>query len=505
MKSIYFLASLLTVILFACENQKDQLPVPEDTKVSIDGESISPTQSSAYKTGNSLILTFKAGTKNIIITTSDTIAGTYNFIPKSSKSATALTATIEYNDGSTKYTGNSGTLIITKNERGIISGLYNSKLISDKGESKNIDSGSFVDIQTISIIETESAINDMLELCYTKLYEYIEFSFLFDAVYANIIPVPNNSWTEIYQHTQSPTNNTVLKLWSEAFDIISKINLILYSSEVVVPDEPARNSINAQAKSIRAYLFYTLMIWFGEIPVETEIPDTLSPRSSIPQVLAQINGDAASAVNYLPMKWPAGDSFRIPKSFMSGLLARINLTDFKLPDRWPPLQLYLYSNNCSDAILAAQQIINSGNYILDNEVNNFSESNTEIIWGFKKEYDNEFNSIFNKGSYIPVLRLTEIYLILSEALCQKGNSTDAVSYINLLNSRRGIQLVKSITPDEILPYWSSEFTLEGSRFITLRRFNKAFKEVQNNPRNILLPVPLTVLIRNPYLTQNIGY
>jgi starch-binding outer membrane protein, SusD/RagB family len=505
MKSISFLSSILILIFFACENEKDQVPVPEDTKVLIDGESISPTESSAFKTGNSLILTFKADTKNIKIITNDTIAGTYNVLPKSSKSVSGLTATIEYFDGSTKYIGNGGTFIITKNEGGIISGLYNAKVISDKGEAKNIQSGSFVSIQTISIIETESAINDTLELCYSKLHEYIEFSYIFDAVYSNLITAPNNSWTEIYEHTQSPENENILILWSKAFDIIYKTNLILQSSEIVISDELTRNSINAQAKSIRAYLFYNLMTWFGEIPIETDIPDTMNLRSSIPEVLVQIKEDATSAVYSLPMKWPADDSFRIPKSFMLGLLARISLTDFILPDRWPPLQQYLYSTNCDDAIIAAQQILSSGIYVLDNTTNNFSETNTEIIWGFEKTYDNEFNSIFKKGSYIPVLRLTEMCLIISEALCKKGNSLDAISYINLLNSRSDNQLAISITTDEILPYWNSEFSLEGSRFITLRRFNRALEVVQNNPRNILLPIPLTILIKNPYLTQNIGY
>jgi hypothetical protein len=507
MKSVYFLSLILFVVLFACENKKDEVPVPEDTKVLIDGESIFPTESSGIKTGNSLILTFKAGIKNLIIITNNTSEGTYTVIPKSSKSASGLTATVEYYDGSTTYESNEGTFIITKNEDGIISGLYNAKVISDKGDVKNISSGSFVDIQTVSIIETESAINDTLELCYSELQEYIEFSYIFDAVYANAIPAPNSSWAEIYEHTQaqSPANENILLLWSKAFDIISKTNLILHSSGVIISDELTRNSINAQAKSIRAYLFYNLMTWFGEIPIETDIPDTLNPRSSIPEVLAQIKEDATSGVNSLPMEWPADDSFRIPKSFMLGLMARISLTDFILPDRWPPLQQYLYSTDCNDAISAARQIINSGIYVLDGETISFSESNTEIIWGFEKTYDNEFNTIFTKGSYIPVLRLTEICLIISEALCQKGNSSEAISYINLLNSRSDNQPVVSITTDEILPYWNSEMSLEGSRFITLRRFNKALEVVQNNPRNILLPIPLAVLIRNPYLTQNIGY
>lgn len=505
MKIIYSISILLIYILLACDNEEEFLPVSEDTKVSIEGESFLSTESNALKTGDGLILTFTSGTKNIIITTNDTIVGTYNVIPESSKSAMNLIANIKYNDGSTIYIGISGTFIITKNEVGTISGIYNSTVVSDNGKAIDINSGSFVDIQAVSIIETETAISDTLALCYSKLYEFIEFSYVFDAVYANVISAPDNSWTEIHEHTLSPANDKILMLWSKAFDIIYKTNLIIHSTEIVISDELTRNKINSQAKAIRAYLFYSTMIWFGDIPYETEISESINPRDTIQEVLRQIKEDATIATNSLPLSWSTLDNFRIPKGFISGLLARISLTDIQLPDLWPPPQPFLYSSNCNEAVSKAQQIINSGIYTLNNETNNFSASNSEIIWGFEKKNDNEFNNIFDKGSYIPVLRLTEIYLILSEALYQTGNSENAISYINQLNLRRGNPLVTSITPNEIFPHWTTELTLEGSMFITLRRFNRALTVVQNNPIKILLPVPISVLIKNHYLTQNIGY
>jgi hypothetical protein len=506
MKLNYLLSAILIGILLACDNQDDLLLIPVYTTAAIDGESFSPTKCSASKTGGGLILSFTEGAKKILIMTNDTIIGTYIVILKSSKSAMTLTANLEYNDGITTYYGNSGTFMITKNEGGKISGIYNSTVVSDNGKSININSGSYLDIQTVSIIETETAINDTLTLCYSDWYEYIEFSYVFDAVYANISLPPNSSWTEIYEHTQSqaPTNEKILNLWSEAYDIISKTNLIIYSSEMVISDELTRNKINAQAKAIRAYLFYNLMIWFGEIPVETDIPDTLNPRGSIAEVLKQIKEDATEAINYLPVNWSTIDNFRIPKFFMSGLLARISITDFQLPNRWPPPQPFLYGD-CNEAISTSRQIINSAIYSLGYETNNFSESNNEIIWGFNKMNDNEFSNIFKKGTCIPVLRLTEIYLILSEALYQKGNTLEAITLLNQLNSRRGNSPVSSIIANEIFSYWNSEIVLEGSRFITLRRFNKALIVVQNSPGKILLPIPFPVLIKNHYLTQNIGY
>jgi len=505
MKTHYLLFVALSIILFSCKNQDD--PIPETTEVSINGNYFSPTESSALKTGDGFIVVFKEKTKTITIRTNDTITGTYSVVLQSLKSASTLKANLTYFDGCTEYKGNDGTFRITKKEGNLIAGIYNSKVISDKGLALNIESGSFIDVQITALLPNETAIQENLVTCYSNLYEYIQLSYLFDAVYSNEISAPNSSWTEIYNHAQtsSTDNEKILMLWGNGYAIIHKINLILESSELVISDELIRNAITAQAKAIRAYLFYNLMTWFGEIPVVTGILENTNPRIKIAEVVAQIKDDGSSAALNLPIKWTSADNFRIPKSFAFGILARVNLTDFQLPTTWPPSQQYLYSSIYNESVLAAQQIINSGYYTLENGTNNFTVSDREIIWGFEKKNNTEFNSFFNKGTYVPVLRLTEIYLILSEAQIQAGKQTDAVSYINQLNYRSGRNNVTSITPNEIFQLWNTELMLEGSLFITKRRFNKALALVQNDPKRILLPVPRTFLSKNPNLTQNPGY
>jgi hypothetical protein len=506
MKIIYLLSTTVIISLFACHKHDDpDLGDPKETIVSIEGKSFLPTKSSVNNIGDGLVLTFKGETKSIIIKTNDNIVGTYNIISQSIKSASLLMANLTYKDGNNTYEGISGTITIIKNKGELISGIYNSKVVSDNGKIVNIDSGSFADIKTgATLISTESGINDTLLLCYSKLNEYVELSYIFDAVYANNISAPNSTWTEIYQHTQNeyPENEKIFSLWADAYEIIYKTNLIIESAEIIISDELIFNKIIGQAKAIRAYLFFNLMTWFGEIPIETATSESLIPRNTLVKVFTQIKEDATAAINSLPLEWSTVDNFRIPKSFMLGLLARINLTDLRPPYTSPPED---YPYNYNDVISSAQQIINSSIYALNNETNKFSVSDPEIIWGFEKNNNNEFNDIFTKGSYVPVLRLTEIYLIMAEALYQTGNTIDAISYINLLNFRRSNPIVVSITPDEIFQHWDTELDLEGSMFITLRRFNKALSVVQNDLVKFLLPVPYSVILKNPYLTQNIGY
>lgn len=507
MKLNYLFFAALSIIMLSCNKQDD--PIPEGTEVKINGNYFSPTESSALKAGDGFIIEFKKGTKTITIRTNDTITGTYSVVSQSLKSASTLKANLTYFDGSTEYKGNEGTFRITKKEGNLIAGVYNSKVMSDKGLALNIESGSFIDVQTIPLLPNETAIQDKLATCYSDLFEYIELSYLFDAVYSNEIAAPNSSWTEIYNHAQSSStdNEKILKLWKNGFEIIHKTNLILESSELVISDELSRNAIIAQAKAIRAYLFYNLMTWFGEIPLETGLSENTNPRNKIAEVVAQIKDDASAATLNLPIKWTSADSFRIPKSFALGILARLNLTDFRWPITFqnPPPPMFQY-NNCNESVLNARQIINSGIYSLDNKTTNFTASDHEIVWGFEKRANAEFNNFFNKGSFVPVLRLTEVYLILAEALIQTGNPLEAVSNINLLNSRRSIPPVTAITPDEIFQRWRTELTPEGSLWVTKRRFlDKALAIVPNDPKKILLPVPMVFLIKNPNMTQNVGY
>jgi hypothetical protein len=492
MKSIYLLLATILLSLFSCKKDKDPIPEnPKETKVLIEGESFFPTESSAKKTGNGVIFTFKWEGKSITIKTNDIIIGTYNIISQSVKSGSPLMANLTYKDGNKTYDGTSGTFTITNNEGELISGIYNSKAVSDDGIFVNIDSGSFIDVKTGIVIPTESDINDSLLLCYSKLKEYIEFTYLFDAVYSNTIPAPNSTWTEIYQHsqTQASENEKILSLWSDAYEIIYKTNLIIESAGIIISDELVSSKIIGQAKAIRAYLFYNLMTWFGEIPVETSTSDSLIPRNTLAEVLAQIKEDATEASYSLPISWPISEKFRIPLMGAKALFVRASM----------------YSKNYSEALGTTQDIVNSAMYALSADTNDFTSANTEIFWGFEKGINTEFNDFFNKGSYIPVIRYTESYLISAEALFYLGNAEGALNYFNALNVRRGKPMITSLSTSELFQEWNTELVREGSVFTTLKRFERALGIVQNYPHKLLLPVPLSFIINNVYLTQNIGY
>lgn len=344
---------------------------------------------------------------------------------------------------------------------------------------------------SMPLSESEAAINDTLLNCYSKLYNYNELLYLFDAVYSNDVPAPDASWTEIYDHsqTQSSNNEKIYMLWANAFDIIYKTNLVIQSSEIVITDQQTKDQIIAQAKAIRAYLYYNLVTWFGDVPIETGTAGSIIPRSSVEEVVTLIKQDALNASQSLPASWSIPDKFRIPQSFAKALLARA----------------FLITQSYNEALNSTQQIINSGMYALSADPSNFTSAGTEIFWGFEKKNNIEFNTFFDKGPFVPVIRYTESFLMAAEALFQTGNTSNAINYINILNSRRGLPTVSSLTSDAIFQHWNTELVKEGNMFSTLKRFGKALPIVQNFPHKLLLPVPLPFLISNVNLTQNAGY
>jgi hypothetical protein len=342
---------------------------------------------------------------------------------------------------------------------------------------------------SLPLLGTEAAIKDTLVYCYSKLYDYNELLYLFDAVYSNDVPAPDASWTEIFNHSQSSDNEKIYMLWANAFDIIYETNLIIQSSEIVITDQQTHDQIIAQAKAIRAYLYYNLVNWFGPVPIEEGTSEGVIPRAMIDEVLSLIKQDALEASQSLPASWSIPDKFRIPQNFAKALLSRV----------------FLFTESYNEALNSTQQIINSGMYALNADPSNFTSAGSEIFWGFEKRTNTVFNTFFDKGSFVPVIRYTESFLVEAEALFRTGNTPGAINYINILNSRRGLPTISSLSTEELFQHWNTELVKEGNMFSTLKRFGKALPIVQDYPHKLLLPVPLPFIISNVYLTQNAGY
>ena len=138
------------------------------------------------------------------------------------------------------------------------------------------------------LFATRQDLLDALDEAYTDFGAYVEFVYLFDGVYANTTASPSTAWDDLHAHSQNSGNELVGDLWYDAYDIIFILNNIIASAENVLTDNQEKNEITGQALTIRAYLYFKLVTWFGSVPLELEIENNNASQSTQQDVVQAI-------------------------------------------------------------------------------------------------------------------------------------------------------------------------------------------------------------------------
>lgn len=114
---------------------------------------------------------------------------------------------------------------------------------------------------------------------------------------------------------------------------------------------------------------------------------------------------------------------------------------------------------------------------------------------------------------IPLIRLSDIYLMRAEANLRKGLSTPALNDVNAVRQARGASLLTSLTLDDLFRERGFELYWEQLRRTDMIRFGKyenSWTSKTNNDKNRrLFPIPQTVIDATSatpdYIVQNQGY
>lgn len=121
---------------------------------------------------------------------------------------------------------------------------------------------------------------------------------------------------------------------------------------------------------------------------------------------------------------------------------------------------------------------------------------------------------FSSSNDVPILRISDIYLVRAEAKFRNGDVPGALADINYIRSRRSaagrtLPLLTSLTLDNILNERGFELYWEGFRRQDLIRFGKFTDAREQKPATdatkVLFPIPTSALDVNENLTQNPGY
>ncbi|MBB5441279.1 hypothetical protein HDC92_004986 [Pedobacter sp. AK017] len=349
--------------------------------------------------------------------------------------------------------------------------------------------------------------------------------------------------------------------WSSFYSMIYRANSAIENLERSTGTTVSkRTQFIGEAKFFRAYAYFYLVNFFGDVPLitSTDVEIALvARRNTAEQVYNQIITDLLDAQSKLPTGyiWNGGNKTRVNRMAATALLARA----------------YLYTRSWAKAASEASAVVGSDYVLLDPASGIWSKNNTEAIWqidrysgepfslptyfistglvtacssallgsfetgdkrrkfyvrtktvlGSAYEVPSKINSTSTTvlNDFETPLRLAEQYLIRAEANAMMDNYSSAIADINTLRLIHGGLSTGLSTPtsqasclDIVLKERRVELFAEyAHRWFDLKRTGRVDAVLGSERPAVwkstaaLYPIPISDIQRNPNLSQNPGY
>ena len=147
---------------------------------------------------------------------------------------------------------------------------------------------------------------------------------------------------QIDDMTHTPVNSNLRDLWGWMFSGVNRANYILEFQDKT--DFTGKNAVLAQARFLRAYYYFELVKWFGDVPLivdkRFQFGDQFSvDRTPKAQVYAQIEADLIYAADNLPAIQV--ETGRITKGAAQALLGKAYLFQDKFTEAAQVLDLVI--------------------------------------------------------------------------------------------------------------------------------------------------------------------
>ncbi len=167
---------------------------------------------------------------------------------------------------------------------------------------------------------------------------------------------------EIDNMTHTPINAQLRDLWNWMFAGVNRANYLLEFKDKT--DFPNRDNVVAQATFLRAYYYFELVKFFGDVPLSVDQRLLFGDQNTIERtpsedVYAQIEADLIFAADNLPLV--QAETGRVTKGAAQSLLGKV----------------YLYQDKFSLAANVLDEVISSGIYDLEADYNTLFENSNE--------------------------------------------------------------------------------------------------------------------------------
>ncbi|NND87676.1 MAG: RagB/SusD family nutrient uptake outer membrane protein [Flavobacteriaceae bacterium] len=174
---------------------------------------------------------------------------------------------------------------------------------------------------------------------------------------------------EIDDMTHTPINANLRDVWQWMFAGVNRANYLLEFKDKT--DFPNRNNVVAQATFLRAYYYFELVKFFGDVPLAVDErllfgDQNTVERTPASEVYAQMELDLLFAIDNLPVV--QGEEGRITKGAAQAMLGKV----------------YLFQEKFAEAANVLDDVIASGAYQL---VEDYSMM-------FENDFENNIESVF---------------------------------------------------------------------------------------------------------------
>lgn len=389
-----------------------------------------------------------------------------------------------------------------------------------------------------------------------------DFQAAVNGLYASLRPVYNDFYTlaelpsdntqandytlgllPLDQMTWLDNNTNIQNLWLNSYRVIGQANTILGRIDAISMDEEVRARFIAEAKFIRALMYFNLVRFFGEVPlvikeIKTETEAYEYARESVPVIYDQIVLDLKDAIAILPAIGEVENDGMATKGAAQGLLGKVYVTQHLYAEALPLLEtliedghykllddyeaLFQASNKNNDEMLFSVQYQSNGNA----EGSNFSilfapfGSGTEItsggnpgqvnegtqdLWDAFEEGDHRKAVAIAKysgtGVYYtrkfldkptanyegnnnwPILRYADVKLLYAETLNELGKESNALDELNDIRTRAHLNELANLNQEQLRNSIQQErrveLCFEGHRWFDLLRTDKMVDVMSN--------------------------
>ncbi|MFS8617371.1 MAG: RagB/SusD family nutrient uptake outer membrane protein [Solitalea sp.] len=129
----------------------------------------------------------------------------------------------------------------------------------------------------------------------------------------------------------NPSTSNINNLYNSYYQTLVNINTTLAKLEAASFEESVKKPFEGQLKFLRAYYYFNLLQYFGDVIVITEPLETPEQaweysRQPVAQVYELVESDLADAVASLPVSWDSENVGRITKGAALSLLGKVYLT-----------------------------------------------------------------------------------------------------------------------------------------------------------------------------------